>query len=62
LILTSSLVGQVLGIALFVGVYLSAAPQGSAHAFALTTGALAVALIGAAGCALLAENRLHSPR
>jgi MFS family permease len=62
LILTSSLVGQVLGIASFVGVYLSAAPRGSAHAFALTTGALAAALIGVAGCASFAENRLHSPR
>ncbi len=62
LVLTASLVGQVLGIALFVGVYLSAALQGSAHAFALTTGALALALIALAGCASLAEHGLHSPQ
>lgn len=37
LILTASLVGQVVGIAGFVGVYLSVAAQGSAHALAVTT-------------------------
>jgi MFS family permease len=61
LLLTASLVGQVLGIAVFVGVYLSAAPQGSAHAFVLTTRALGVALIALGGCASLAEHGLHSP-
>jgi hypothetical protein len=61
LVLTASLVGQVLGIAVFVGVYLSAAPHGSAHAFALTTGALGVALIALGGCASFAEHGLHSP-
>jgi hypothetical protein len=36
LALTASLVGSVLGIAVFVGVYLGAAPHGSAHALAIT--------------------------
>jgi hypothetical protein len=61
LVLTASLVGQVLGIAAFVGAYLSAAPHGSAHAFALTTTALCGALIALVGCASLAQHGLHSP-
>ncbi len=61
LVLTASLVGQVLGVAVFVGVYLSAAPQGSAHAFLLTTVALGAALVALAGCACAAEKGLHSP-
>jgi MFS family permease len=60
LVLTASLVGQVLGVAVFAGIYLSAAPQGSAHAFELTTVALSVALVALAGCACLAEKGLHS--
>lgn len=51
LLLTASLVGSVLGVAAFVGIYLSAAPHGSAHALAQTTGALAVALLATAACA-----------
>ena len=62
LVLTASLVGQVVGVAVFVGVYLSAAPQGSAHAFALTTVALAVALVAVAGGACLAQKGIHSDR
>jgi MFS family permease len=60
LVLTASLVGQVVGVAVFVGVYLSAAPQGSAHAFALTTVALAVALAAVTGGACLAQKGIHS--
>jgi hypothetical protein len=37
LILTASLVGQVVGIAVFVGIYLSAEAEGSAHGLAVTT-------------------------
>jgi hypothetical protein len=51
LILTASLIGQVLGVAAFVGVYLDAAPHGAAHALALTTGAIAAALIVTTVCA-----------
>jgi MFS family permease len=51
LVLTASLVGQVLGIAAFVGVYLGAAPEGSAHALAVTTGVLGAALVATAACA-----------
>src|SRR5262249_36704967 len=47
LIITASLVGQVLGVAAFVDVYLAALPHGSADALALTTGGLAAALIPA---------------
>jgi len=56
LVLTASLVGQVIGVAVFVGIYLSAVPQGSAHAFALTTVALGVVLVAVAGCACLAQK------
>ena len=61
LVLTASLVGQVLGIAVFVGIYLSAAPQGSPRAFMLTTMALGVALMALVGCTCLAQRGLHSP-
>jgi Major Facilitator Superfamily len=50
-ILTASVVGQVVGIAAFVGIYLSAATRGSAHALALTTGALAGVLAATAAFA-----------
>jgi MFS family permease len=45
LLYTASLVGAVLGTAGSVGIYLSAAPDGSARALALTTVALAGALV-----------------
>jgi MFS family permease len=51
LVMTSSLVGNVLGVAAFVGIYLGAAPQGSARALTITTGVLAGALIVTAACA-----------
>jgi MFS family permease len=57
LILTASLVGQVLGVASFVGVYLSAAPRGAAPALALTTAALAVASLVTSALARLALRR-----
>jgi hypothetical protein len=60
LVLTASLVGQVVGVAVFVGIYLSAATQDSAHALALTTVALGAALVALAGCAFFAEKGLHS--
>jgi predicted MFS family arabinose efflux permease len=61
LVLTASLVGQVFGVAVFAGVYLSAVPLGSAQAFTLTTAALGVALVVVAGCASLARPGFHSP-
>ena len=52
LVLTASLIGNVMGAAGFVGLYLSAAPRGSAHALVLTTRVLAGVLVLTAGCAL----------
>jgi MFS family permease len=57
LIITASLMGQVLGVAAFVGVYLSGAPNGSARAFALTACVLAAALVPAASCSRKAMRR-----
>jgi hypothetical protein len=54
LILTASLVGQVVGVAGFVGLYLSAAAEGSAHALAVTTWALSFVLALTAACAFRA--------
>ncbi len=54
LILTADFVGIALGTASFVGLYLSVAPHGPAHALAITTGAIAAALFVAAACARLA--------
>jgi hypothetical protein len=51
LVITASLVGQVLGVAAFAGIYLGAAPHGSAQALAATTGAIAAALVVTAACA-----------
>jgi MFS family permease len=56
LLLTASLIGQVVGVAAFVGVYLSAAPHGSAHALAETTFVLAAVLVATAGCAIRAVS------
>jgi hypothetical protein len=53
LILTSSVLGQVAGVAGFVGIYLSLASHGSASALATTTTILAgVLALAAAGAAL----------
>jgi hypothetical protein len=54
LIMTSSLIGQVLGVAAFAGVYLSAAPRGAGDALALTTATIAAALVVCTACARLA--------
>src|SRR5215211_5692557 len=54
LLMTATLIGAVFGTAGFVGVYLGAAPDGSAHALALTTSVLAGALVVTAACALRA--------
>lgn len=51
LVITASMVGSVVGIAALVGIYLDAAPDGSAHALAMTTGVVAVALAATAACA-----------
>jgi MFS family permease len=59
LVLTSSLVGQVIGIAGFVGVYLSAAPDGSARALELTTVVVAGVLVLAT--ALAARSLVPQP-
>jgi MFS family permease len=45
LVLTASLVGNVLGVATFAGIYLGAASRGSGDALALTTGVIAFALV-----------------
>jgi hypothetical protein len=62
LILTASLVGQVVGIAAFVGVYLSVAARSSAHALAVTTWALFLALALTAAFAFKATGaRVTAP-
>src|SRR6266545_3702671 len=62
LILTASLVGQVVGVAAFVGVYLSAAARGSAQGLAVTTLALCgtLALTAAVGSRASVDNSLAS--
>jgi hypothetical protein len=50
LIMTASLVGQVIGIAAFVGIYLSVASHGSGHSLAIVTEALAAVLVVTATC------------
>jgi hypothetical protein len=62
LILTASLIGQVLGFAAFVGLYLSFSSAGSARALALTTGALAVTLSATSACARAALGGRGQPR
>jgi MFS family permease len=64
LILTASLVGQVLGVASFVGIYLGAAPQGAAAALAVTTAVLAGALLLTTAFSFVAVRRraAASPR
>jgi hypothetical protein len=57
LIITASLVGQVVGVAAFVDLYFSALPYGSAHALALTTSVMAAALLPTAACARSALRR-----
>ena len=51
LILTASLIGQVVGVAAFAGIYLSAAADGGGEALAITTGLLCAALLATAACA-----------
>jgi MFS family permease len=63
LILTASLIGQVVGFTAFVGLYLSIAPHGSARALAATTAALATALVATSVCARAAlGQRDQSPQ
>jgi len=62
LMLTAALVGSVLGVAGFVGIYLGAAPHGSAHALVLTTGVLAAVLVATAACALRALDPTRPDR
>jgi MFS family permease len=62
LILTASLIGQVLGFAAFVGLYLSFSSAGSARALALTTGALAATLVATSTCARVAFGGRGQPR
>jgi MFS family permease len=62
LVLTASLIGQVLGVAVFVGVYLDAVPHGAAHALALTDRAIAAALILSTACAYEALGCRHTRR
>jgi hypothetical protein len=51
LILTASLIGQVIGLASFTDIYLSAAQHGPAHALTVTTMAVAAILVITAECA-----------
>jgi predicted MFS family arabinose efflux permease len=60
LIITASLVGQVLGVAGFAGIYLGALSRGSAHAFALTAGVLTVSLVVTAACSLKAVSAIRA--
>jgi hypothetical protein len=53
-------VGQVLGVAAFVGIYLGAAPDGSAHALAVTTAVLAAVLALTAACAVAPRRAAYS--
>jgi MFS family permease len=62
LVLTASLVGQVLGVAAFAGIYLGAAARGSAHALELTTGALAGSLAVTAACAAVSTRAKETQR
>jgi MFS family permease len=58
LIMTASLVGQIVGVAGFVGIYLSRVhAQASSDALMLTTACLGAALLVTAGCALAAGAR-----
>ena len=61
LILTASLVGQVVGIALFVGIYLGAAAKGSAHGLAVTTWGLFGTLAVTAAFAFKATTAAPEP-
>ena len=56
LIITAGLIGQVVGVAAFAGVYLSAAGAGGGHALAVTTGLLCAALLATAACAWRART------
>jgi MFS family permease len=56
LLLTASLVGQVVGVAAFVGVYFSAAHHGSAQALEETTAVIAAVLAATAACATRAVS------
>jgi MFS family permease len=51
LIITSSLAGSVLGVAMFAGIYLGAVPDGSPRALAVTTAVVAAVLFVTAACA-----------
>jgi hypothetical protein len=51
LILTASLVGQVVGVAAFTGIYLSASGRGPARALELTTTVTAAVLLACVGLA-----------
>jgi MFS family permease len=57
LIITADWIGTVLGVAVFTGVYLSAARHGSAGALELTCIAIAVALLATTACASRALSR-----
>jgi MFS family permease len=62
LVMTASLVGNVLGVAAFAGVYLGAAGTGSAHALAVTTAVLAATLVVTAVCGATAVGRREPAR
>jgi hypothetical protein len=52
----------VVGVASLTGVYLGAAPSGSAHALAMTTAVIAPALVVTAACAMRALAPATAPQ
>jgi hypothetical protein len=61
LIMTASLIGQVLGVAAFAGIYLGDAANGPGHAMALSTAAIGIALVATTICARVALS-MHARR
>jgi MFS family permease len=58
LIITANLVGQAVGVATLVGIYLEAAGQGTGHGLEVSNAAIAVVLVASALCAKRALPRL----
>jgi MFS family permease len=58
LIITANLVGQAVGVATLVGIYLQAARQGTGHGLAVSNAAIVAVLIASALCAMRALPRL----
>jgi MFS family permease len=59
LLSTASLIGNVLGVATFAGIYLGGAAHGSGHALAVTTLVLATALLATTACGAHAMHNIR---